>query len=137
MSKRTELDNVEIIDHPSQLENVILLVLLQIIDHLSQLEREKAESWLKERWLKDFLPKLKRTTSRTQKCRLLESVERLDFEDDRYSVVWKFVEFDEKGCGTIFDRDNEKLEEFEQTELQKQILENDPSLTSARISTYA
>ena len=103
---------------------------LAIIDHPSQLEREKVECWLKE-----FLPKLKRTTSRTQKCRLLESVERLNFNDDRYAGWWKFVKFDKEGCGTIF-RKNRKLEEFEQTEFQKVILENGPSFIDKEIGRW-
>lgn len=49
----------------------------RIDGHPLELERDKIEEWLV-----GFLPKLKRSTTRTQKCRLISAVERMDFEKD-------------------------------------------------------
>ena len=49
-------------------------------------------------WLTGFLAKLKRTTTRTQKCRLILSVERMLIEDKKPgakpldTVLWEYVQ---------------------------------------------
>ena len=46
-------------------------------------------------WLTGFLAKLKRNSTRTEKCRLISSVERMNFEKDYYAVWWEYVRFGE------------------------------------------
>ena len=56
-----------------------------------------------ETQVEGFLAKLKRTSTRTSKCRLISSVERIDFQDDWHAVDWQFVRFEDKE-GEIFDK---------------------------------
>jgi hypothetical protein len=59
-------------------------------------KRVKLPIWEKENgkeemkiWLTGFLAKMKRTSTRTQKCRLILSVERMTFEDNINAVMWE------------------------------------------------
>ena len=71
-----------------------------------------------DEWLKCFLPKLKRESTRTAKCRLLASVERHEFGDKWNAENWRFCKFD-GNKGILFDKDKKQLEEFEATSFQK------------------
>ena len=94
-------------------------------------ERENGKEEI-EIWLVDFLAKLKRTTTRTQKCRLILSVERMQFEDDWHAVNWQFVRFD-KDEAEIFWEDK-SLQKIILTEFQKDILNSDHKLKGIRLS---
>ena len=75
------------------LEFSILAILATCIAGMIQVatsKREKLPVWEREngkkeieKWLKGFLAKLKRTSTRTEKCRLILAVERMQFEDDK------------------------------------------------------
>ena len=97
---------------------------------LNENEKEALRGRLNE-WLKCFLPKLKRESTRTAKCRLLASVERHELRYDNYAVRWRFCKFDGKK-GILFDK-NKKLEEFEATFFQKKILRENPDLLNVLI----
>jgi hypothetical protein len=85
-----------------------------------------------DEWLKCFLPKLKRESTRTAKCRLLASVERHEFDDYDNAALWRFCKFD-GNKGIIFDKDKEQKEEFEATSFQKKILRENPDLLNVLI----
>ena len=89
---------------------------VKIADHPTELERKNIEAWLIE-----FLPKLGRTTTRTQRCRILESIERMQFKDDLTAAKWEYVQFTEKGLGEISGKDRQRIEDFAVTKLQKTI----------------
>ncbi|CBY40201.1 unnamed protein product [Oikopleura dioica] len=78
-------------------------------------------------WVKSFLPKLKRESTRTERCRLIASVERQEFSLDRYARDWRFCKFVGKE-GIIFDEYKEGFEKFKLTSFQKKILRRNPSL---------
>ena len=96
----------------------------KITDHPFELEREKVETWLER-----FLPKLERSTTRTQKCRLLESVERMEFGEDFNARIWDNVRFEKDGSGNI----DGWREDFTITKFQKTILKEDKSLFGQKI----
>ncbi|CBY34125.1 unnamed protein product [Oikopleura dioica] len=89
-------------------------------------ERENGKNEI-EKWLEGFLAKLKRTSTRTEKCRLILAVERMQFEEDWYAAAWNYVQFGEEN-GEIFDKWNESLQNLNITEFQKQILKSNSSL---------
>ena len=91
-------------------------------------KRDKRPPWERENgkeeignWLAGFLAKLKRTSSRTEKCRLISSVERITFEDNRYAAVWQHVQFGEDEA-EIFWSESISLQKIKLTEFQKMIL---------------
>jgi len=84
------------------------------------------------KWVKCFLPKLERESTRTEKCRLIASVERQEFEDGWNTRNWRFCKFD-GNKGFIFDKDKNKLEEFKVTSFQKKIHRQNPSLSNVFI----
>jgi len=77
-------------------------------------------------WVKLFLPKLERESTREEKCRLIASVERREFGNDETAVKWRFCKFVGKN-GIIFDDKKYKLEKFKITSFQKKILRRNPS----------
>ena len=93
---------------------------------LKEDEREALRGKFDE-WLKCFLPKLKRESTRTAKCRLLASVERHEFRDNFNAIYWRFCKFD-GNKGILFDENKEKLEEFYATSFQMKILRENPDL---------
>ena len=95
-------------------------------DDLPVWERENGKREF-EKWLTGFLAKLKRNSTRTEKCRLISSVERMNFENDLYAVWWKYVRFGEEEA-EIFEKDKRSLEKIKLTEFQKIILKSDSSL---------
>ena len=103
----------------------------KITDHPVELEREKVETWLE-----GFLPKLERSTTRTQKCRLLESVERMEFEYNEYAVWWDHVKFGKdwrrRSYGKILEKKKD-LENFAVTDFQKTIFEEEKTLFGQKI----
>jgi len=78
-----------------------------------------------DNWLKYFLPKLERESTRTEKCRLIASVERHEFGGYWNAENWRFCKFVGKNR-IIFDDDKE--EKFKITSFQKKILRRNPSL---------
>ena len=92
------------------------LTLLTVNDDEREILREKVNQWVKL-----FLSKLCRETTRTAKCRLIASVERHEFEDEENAVDWRFCKFDENK-GFLFDQDKVLLEEFPSTFFQKKLL---------------
>ena len=89
-------------------------------------ERENGEQDMKI-WLTGFLTKLTRNSTRTQKCRLISSLERTTFGRDSDAVYWEYVQFGEN-VAEIFRKNNDSLEKIKLTEFQKIILKSDPSL---------
>ena len=83
-------------------------------------------------WVKCFLPKLERESTREEKCRLIASVERQEFGYFWNARRWRFCKFVGKN-GIIFDDDKEELEKFKITSLQKKILRRNPSLENVFI----
>ena len=98
-------------------------------------------------WLEQFLPKLKRTTTRTQKCRLILAVERMDFKNKDNGFHWKYLQYlkdfprlvrwlDFFGFGQRYgrelvcvrDRSKRELEEIEINDFMKMILDENQSL---------
>ena len=98
---------------------------------LKENEREALRVKIGE-WVKCFLPKLKRESTRNAKCRLLASVERHEFGHERYAERWRFCKFD-GNRGIIFDGHKDELEEFEATSFQKKILRENPNLLNVLI----
>jgi hypothetical protein len=94
-------------------------------------ERENGKREMKI-WLTGFLAKLKRNSTRTQKCRLILSVERIKFEKDVYAAWWQYVRFGEEEA-EIFNKDKRILEKIKLTEFQKMILQSDSSLTNQHL----
>ena len=45
-------------------------------------------------WVKNFLPKLKRESTSTEKCRILASLDRQKFINKDTAKKWRFCEFD-------------------------------------------
>ena len=78
-----------------------------------------------DEWVKCFLPKLERESTRTEKCRLIASVERHEFGGYWNAENWRFCKFVGKNR-IIFDDDKE--EKFKITSFQKKILRRNPSL---------
>jgi hypothetical protein len=95
---------------------------------LKENEREALRGKFNE-WLKCFLPKLKRESTRTAKCRLLASVERHEFVDEYIAINWRFCKF-VGNKGILFDKNEKKREEFEATSFQKKILRENPDLSN-------
>jgi hypothetical protein len=100
-------------------------------DDLPVWERENGKIEF-ENWLTGFLAKLKRTSTRTEKCRLISSVERMTFENDNYAAWWKNVRFGEDEV-EIFGRFG-CLQKIKLTKFQKMILNSNSNLKNVMIS---
>ena len=88
-------------------------------------ERENGKKEI-EIWLTGFLSKLKRTSTRTQQCRLISSVERMEFKSDWNAEWWQYVQFGDEEAA-IFNK-HQTFEKLKLTKFQKIILKSDPSL---------
>ena len=123
------------------LEFSILAILATCIAGMIQISTSKRENlpvWEREngkkeieKWLEGFLAKLKRTSTRTEKCRLILAVERMQFEDDRYAGLWTHVRFGEKNVEIFWK--NESLQKMKITEFQKQLLKSNAALKNQLI----
>ena len=100
-------------------------------DDLPVWERENGKREF-EKLLTGFLAKLKRNSTRTEKCRLISSVERMTFEDDDCAGWWKNVRFGEDEV-EIFDKFR-CLQKIKLTEFQKMILISNSNLKNVMIS---
>ena len=100
-------------------------------DALPVWQRENRKSEV-ENWMKSFLANLKRTSTRTQKCRIISAVERTDFEDDNYASWWKHVRFGEENV-EIIAYTGRSLQEMKIPEFQKYLLKSDSSLKNQLI----
>jgi hypothetical protein len=92
-----------------------------------------------EHWLIQFLPKLKRTSTRTNSCRLISSIDRIDYKQNWNAYYWQYVRFNDDE-GEIFNRycvnvKNSK-ETFKLTGFQKMLLESDPALMNEFIGRW-
>ncbi|CBY41896.1 unnamed protein product, partial [Oikopleura dioica] len=85
-----------------------------------------------DEWVESFLPKLERESTREEKCRLIDSVERHEFENKFNAQDWRFFNFVGKK-GLLFDGDKKKLTEFKATSFQKKILLRNPALSDVFI----
>ncbi|CBY32153.1 unnamed protein product [Oikopleura dioica] len=99
-------------------------------ENLPVWERENRKNEI-EKWLEGFLAKLKRTSTRTEKCRLILAVERMQFEDYTFAGWWQHVRFGEKNMEIFLN--NEILQKIKITEFQKQILTSNGSLKNQLI----
>ena len=79
-----------------------------------------------DEWVKCFLPKLKRESTRTEKCRLIASIERHEFGRDWKARDWRLCKFVGK-IGIIFNDEKEEQEKFKITSFQKKILRRNPN----------
>ncbi|CBY34845.1 unnamed protein product, partial [Oikopleura dioica] len=98
-------------------------------------ERENGKNEI-EKWLEGFLAKLKRTSTRTEKCRLILAVERMQFEDDWYAAWWKHVRFGEENVkilDTGINVGKKDLQKIKITEFQKELLKSNASLKNQLI----
>ena len=100
---------------------------------LNENEQEALRGRIGE-WVKFFLPKLERETTRTEKCRLIASVERHEFGDKLNAHKWRFCKF-VGNIGYLFDENKKQLKkgEFETTSFQKKILRENPNLKNVFI----
>jgi len=124
------------------LEFSILAILATCIAGMIQISTSKRENlpvWEREngkkeieKWLKGFSAKLKRTSTRTQKCRLILAVERMQFDDDDYAAWWKYVQFGEENV-EIFDMFKKSLQKIKINEFQKQLLKSNAALKNQLI----
>ena len=104
-------------------------------------ERNKEPPWERgeigkeeiRNWLSKYLLGLKRTSTRTQQCRLIASVERMEFEDHWQFIYWKYVFF-ANGKAKIFDKHKNLREKVEITEFQRKILTENPELENRILS---
>ena len=103
-------------------------------DDLPVWERENGKREF-EKWLTGFLAKLKRTSTRTEKCRLISSVERMTFENDRYAALWEYVRFgDEEELEIFLENKYRSFQKIKLTDFQKIILNSNPNLKNEMIS---
>jgi len=77
---------------------------------LNEFEGEALRGEINE-WVKCFLPKLEKESTRTEKCRLVASVERQEFSDYGLARTWRFFIF-VGNKGFIFDENKKQLDEF-------------------------
>ena len=98
---------------------------MKIITHPRELTRKNLEKWRKE-----FVKKLKRTTTRTDSDRLILAVDRREFDNEQMAE-WTDVVF-ENGKGKITYKDCDS-EEFQISEFERKILERNPHLKTGRI----
>ncbi|CBY14413.1 unnamed protein product [Oikopleura dioica] len=94
-------------------------------ENLPVWERENGKKEI-EKWLKGFSAKLKRTSTRTQKCRLILAVERMQFKNDHYASLWNHVQFGEEN-GEIFWK-KKSLQKIKINEFKKQLLKSNAAL---------
>ena len=75
-------------------------------------------------WLKKFLRKLKRKTSRTNKCRFILSVERQIFDDDDFALKWDEIIIEAGGSEFQLKNYSETWKKtFEASKYQKELIE--------------
>ena len=118
-----------VFDFFEMLTEFALLTALTLTDDEREALRDKVSEWVR-----GFLPKLKRESSRTEKCRLVASVERHEFRGDLIGTFnWRFCKFvGDKGF--IFNAEERELEEFTATLFQEKILGQDPSLSGVLVA---
>ena len=80
-------------------------------------------------WLESFLTQMERTSSRTALCRLILSVERMEFSDHKFAADWQFVRFG-KNESEILDKNKLPLQKMKITEFQRMILVSNSSFNN-------
>ena len=107
-------------------------------DLLPVWERENGKKEIKK-WLKGFLAKLKRTSTRTEKCRLILAVERMQFERDIFAAWWTHVRFGEENAEILDTGKNvikKNLQKIKINEFQKQLLKSNAALKNQLIGHF-
>ena len=77
---------------------------------MNELTEERVISWLNA-----IKGKLKRNTTRTLECRILEAIERMDFRRNKFAQEWTAVKFTKEKnvlSGYIYDKNDNELERF-------------------------
>ena len=108
-------------------------------------KRDERPAWEREngkreigKWLTGFLAKLKRNSTRTEKCRLISSVERMNFEEHKYAAWWEYVQFGEEEAEIFMPKrfwpKNKSLQKIKLTDFQKMILNSNANLKNEMIS---
>jgi hypothetical protein len=95
-----------------------------------------------DEWLRVLLLKLERNTSRTEKCRLLASVERHELimkwkigAPKSTTKIWIFCKFIDNH-GIIYDANKKELERFESTVFQEYLLSRNPVLKNVVLDRF-
>ena len=78
-------------------------------------------------------PKIVCHPTRSTKCRLISSVERMEFEDVNSSYLWQCVRFGDDE-GKIFNKTKKSSQKFKLTEFQKLLLNSDTMLKNQFLS---
>ena len=86
-----------------------------------------------ENWLEEFVQKLKRTSTRSQKCRLILSIERMLLVENDYANRWQRLRISED-YGEIFDEQFSRIQKIKTTEFQRLLLRYDAALKNHLIS---
>ena len=102
---------------------------MKILTHPKELTRDNLEKWRKE-----FVKKIGRTTTRTDLDRLILAVERRKFKKD-HMATWTEVTFG-KNKGQVKTKDS--WEEFQISEFERKIIEQNQNLLNKEIkkNTY-
>ena len=93
---------------------------MDIETHPPELKKE-----ILSKWVVDFTKKIKRTTTRTAKDRLILAVERRHFESDAMAR-WNKVIFDKDKAKIVVDKNNH--EEFEISRFERKLLDSNKDL---------
>jgi len=92
-------------------------------------------------WVSNLFPKLKRTTSRTNQCRLILSVERQVFPtDDFFACWWTACRFEKQIDGTFYGfilQNKKQLDSWPATKFQCYLLQKDKRLLNRDINRNA
>ena len=105
---------------------------MKVSTHPEKLTRESLEKWRKE-----FVKKMERTTTRTDSDRLILALDRREFRHDRIAggEGWTKVTF-ENGKGKVTDEDGYS-EEFEISKFERRILDQNQDLENQEIKKSA
>jgi hypothetical protein len=102
---------------------------MEISTHPRELTRENLEEWRKE-----FVKKLKRTTTRRDLDRLILAVDRREFENE-YMAEWTEVIFENRKGKVKYEGGD--YEEFEIFELERKILDQNQNLRNQELKKSA
>merc|ERR1712176_809643 len=102
---------------------------MRIETHPEQLSRANLEQWRK-----DFVEKLKRTTTRTDQDRLILAIDRREFEDWTMAEWTEVIFGNEKGKVSYTDKYGDfESEEFNLSDFERKILAKNENLRNQKI----
>ena len=111
-----------------------LLTAVKLDEEKKEKLRDKISNWAEN----VFIPKLRRKSNRTEKCRLVASVERHTFQNDLFALSWKHFKFEndsEKSKGAIVEGQRKKIgDRMKATYFQKRIVRRNSHLRNISIS---